>query len=100
MMGDKIWHLVPLSVHSKLVFGYSCEFVDYVFPFCAGKEQVRIQDWNLWWIVESKYANLRFLGMLVRHYPILLCSPLTESALREAGCDIEAEWALWQLGGG
>jgi hypothetical protein len=50
--------------------------------------------------VSSKYADARFLEALVRHYPQLLGYPLTESVLREAGCDIEAEWALWQLSGG
>jgi hypothetical protein len=34
----------------------------------------------------------------VRLCPQLLGSPLTASVLRKAGCDIEAEWALWRLG--
>jgi hypothetical protein len=36
--------------------------------------------------------------MLVQRYPKLLNAPLTKSVLRKAGCDIEAEWALWLLG--
>ena len=48
--------------------------------------------------VHSKYANQRFLFLLVQTYPQLLGSPLTASVLHQAGCDVEAEWALWQLG--
>jgi len=98
--GHNIWHLVPISVHSGFAFGYSYEFVDYVFPFCAGGVPVRIQEGPLWRIIRSQYAERRFLWMLVRRYPNLLNSPLTASVLRKAGCDIEVEWALWQLGGG
>ncbi len=39
-----------------------------------------------------------FLKHLVRRYPALLDRPLTERVLREVGCDVETEWALWQLG--
>jgi hypothetical protein len=98
IMGHNIWHLVPISVHSGLAWGCSYEFADYVFPFCACGEQVKIWEGPLWRIVRSKYAERRFLWMLVRRYPNLLDSPLTASVLRKAGCDIEAEWALWQLG--
>jgi hypothetical protein len=45
------------------------------------------------------YNDPFFLLTLVQHYPKLLNSPLTERTLREAGCDIEAEWALWKLAG-
>jgi len=73
----------------------------YILSFCGiklergmlrslGKRQLRS--------VHSKYANQRFLDALARNYPQLLGSPLTASVLRKAGCDIEAEWALWQLG--
>ncbi len=100
IIGHNIWHLVPISVHRGFAFGYSYEFIDYLFPFCAGGERVRIQEGPLWRIVHSKCAEQRFLGMLVRRYPKLLNSPLTESVLLKAGCDIEAEWAMWQLAGG
>jgi len=100
IIGHNVWHLVPISVHSRFAFGHSYEFVDYVFPFCAGGVPVRIQEGPLWRIVRSKYAELPFLWMLVRRYPKLLNSPLTASVLCKAGCDIEVEWALWQLGGG
>jgi hypothetical protein len=97
-IGRNIWHLVPISVHSRFAFGYSYEIIDYVFPFCAVGEQVRIREGMLNRIARSKCAEQRFLWMLVRRYPQLLGSPLTESVLRKAGCDIEAEWALWKLG--
>jgi hypothetical protein len=97
-IGHNIWHLVPVSVHSGFAFGYSYEFIDYVFPFCAVGEQVRIREGILSRIARSKCAEQRFLWMLVRRYPQLLGSPLTASVLQKAGCDIEAEWALWQLG--
>jgi hypothetical protein len=110
IIGHNAWHLVPVSVHRRFARGCSYEFVDYVFPsyefvdyvfpFCASRGRVRIQGEPLWCIVRSKCAERRFLWMLARRYPQLLDSPLTESVLREAGCDIEAEWALWQLGGG
>jgi hypothetical protein len=98
IIGHNAWHLVPVSVHSGFAWGISYEFVDHVFPFCAGGERVRIQEGPLWCIVRSKCAEHRFLWMLARRYPQLLDSPLTESVLRKAGCDIEAEWTLWLLG--
>jgi hypothetical protein len=39
-----------------------------------------------------------FLRDLVRRYPELIDRPLTERVLREVGCDIEAEIAMWLLG--
>jgi hypothetical protein len=39
-----------------------------------------------------------FLRHLLRNYPALIDRPLTERVLREVGCDIEAEMAMWQLG--
>jgi hypothetical protein len=41
-----------------------------------------------------------FLCHILRRYPALLDRPITERALREAGCDLEAEWAMWQLAKG
>jgi hypothetical protein len=73
----------------------------YVLSFCGIKLEhgmLRMLGKLLLRSVHSKYANRRFLEALVRNYPQLLGSPLTESVLHKAGCDIEAEWALWQLG--
>jgi hypothetical protein len=72
----------------------------YMRSFCGIKLEhgmLRMLGKLLLRSVHSKYAN-RFLEALVRNYPRLLGSPLTESVLHKAGCDIEAEWALWQLG--
>jgi hypothetical protein len=41
-----------------------------------------------------------FLTHLVRYYPALLDRPLTERVLREVGCDVEAELAMWLLARG
>jgi hypothetical protein len=41
-----------------------------------------------------------FLCDLLRQYPSLLNRPITERALHEAGCDLESEWAMWQLANG
>jgi hypothetical protein len=43
--------------------------------------------------------NGEFVSYLLRRHPALRGELLTEQALREAGCDLEAEIALWQLGG-
>jgi len=40
-----------------------------------------------------------FVAYLLRRYPALRGKLLTESALRKSGCDLEAEIAMWQLGG-
>jgi hypothetical protein len=98
--GHNIWHLVPISVHIGFGWDTSYEYLDYVFPLCACGELVIIREGPLWRIVRSKYSERRFLWMIIRRYPQLLGSPLTASVLQKAGCDIEAEWALWQLAGG
>jgi hypothetical protein len=47
------------------------------------------------------YISFRtFLCHILRQYPALLNRPITERALHEAGCDVEAEWAMWQLAKG
>jgi hypothetical protein len=52
-------------------------------------------------VVGSKCADDRkFWANILKRYPRLLYAPLTESTLRKAGCDVEAEWALWQLARG
>jgi hypothetical protein len=40
-----------------------------------------------------------FVSYLLRRYPALRGELLTEHALRRAGCDLEAEVAMWQLSG-
>jgi hypothetical protein len=51
-------------------------------------------------VVGSRCADDRkFWANILKRYPRLLYAPLTESVMREAGCDIEAEWVLWQLAG-
>jgi hypothetical protein len=49
-------------------------------------------------IAWSPYAEEEFLLLLARRYPKLVGVPFTVRALRRAGCDIEAEWALWLWG--
>jgi hypothetical protein len=39
----------------------------------------------------------QFLCDLLQRYPALLNRPITERALREVGCDLQSEWAMWQL---
>jgi hypothetical protein len=68
----------------------------YVLTFC-GREQ---EYTRLRLLVGSKCADdRRFWASILQRYPRLLYAPLTESVLREAGCDLETEWALWQLAG-
>jgi hypothetical protein len=43
-------------------------------------------------------CGYRFLQYLIKRYPTLTDRPLTERVLREVGCDVEAELAMWQLG--
>jgi hypothetical protein len=40
-----------------------------------------------------------FVSYLLQRYPALRGELLTEGALRKAGCDLEAEIAMWQLCG-
>jgi hypothetical protein len=40
-----------------------------------------------------------FVSYLLRRYPALRGELLTEGTLRKAGCDLEAEIAMWQLCG-
>jgi hypothetical protein len=68
----------------------------YVLTFC-GREQ---EYTRLRLLLGSKCADdRRFWASILKRYPRLLYAPLTESVLREAGCDLETEWALWQLAG-
>jgi hypothetical protein len=69
----------------------------YVLTFC-GRE---LEYTRLRLLLGSKCADDRqFWAGILKHYPQLLYAPLTERMLREVGCDIETEWALWQLAGG
>jgi hypothetical protein len=66
----------------------------YVLTFC-GRE---LEYSRLRLLLGSKSADdRRFWANILKRYPRLLYAPLTESILRKAGCDVEAEWALWQL---
>jgi hypothetical protein len=38
-----------------------------------------------------------FICYILQKYPGLNGRPMTERTLREAGCPLEAEWAMWQL---
>ncbi len=67
-----------------------------VRSFC-GK---RIRNARFRGIAWSPYAEEEFLLLLARRYPKLVGVPFTVRALRRAGCDIEAEWALWLWGRG
>jgi hypothetical protein len=40
-----------------------------------------------------------FVNYLLQRYPCLQGRRLTKRTLREAGCDLEAEIAMWQIGG-
>jgi hypothetical protein len=68
----------------------------YVLTFCGrevGYTRLRL-------LLGAKYADDRlFWASVLKRYPRLLYVPLTERALREVGCDLETEWALWQLAG-
>jgi hypothetical protein len=88
--GVYIWHLVPISVCVRN------DCIDCKLPFCGNR--FTFAEWRGG--VYSKYVDLHFLLELVQRYPKLLNAPLTERILREAGCDIEVEWVLWQLAGG
>ena len=67
----------------------------YAFTFC-GKS---LEYGMLRLVVGSGCIDdWRFWRNILRRYPELLHLPLTERVLREVGCDIEAEWALWLLG--
>jgi hypothetical protein len=86
IVGVYVIHLRPCT----LMNGY----MKYPVSFC-GQENLYMMFRR---IVFSQCANWRFLATLAQRYPMLLHAQLTERALREAGCDIEAEWALWQMG--
>jgi hypothetical protein len=58
----------------------------------------RVRGAMLRGVVWSPYVEESFLLQLVQRYPKLVGVPFTVHALRRAGCDIEAEWALWLLG--
>jgi hypothetical protein len=58
----------------------------------------RIRNAKFRGIAWSPYAEEKFLLLLARRYPKLVSTPFTVRALRRAGCDIEAEWALWLWG--
>jgi hypothetical protein len=58
----------------------------------------RIRNARFRGIAWSPYAEEGFLLLLARRYPKLVGVPFTVRALRRAGCDIEAEWALWLWG--
>jgi hypothetical protein len=47
----------------------------------------------------SALFDEEFVDHLLQRYPALREKLLTERALRKAGCDLEAEIAMWQLGG-
>ena len=68
----------------------------YAYTFCGivlGHSMLRL-------VVSSKCADdRRFWANILKRYPELLYVPLTESNLRKVGCDLETEWALWQLAG-
>jgi hypothetical protein len=87
IVGVYVIHLLP------------CIFMDecmrYTVSFC-GQE---IPYVTIRRIAYSPYADERFLATLVQRYPMLLHAQLTERTLREAGCNLEAEWAMWQMGG-
>ena len=67
----------------------------YAYTFCG----MVLGHSMLLLVVGSKCADDRhFWASILKRYPRLLYAPLTERVLREVGCEIEAEWALWQLG--
>jgi hypothetical protein len=67
----------------------------YAYAFCG----MVLGDSMLLLVVGSKCADDRkFWANILKRYPRLLYAPLTESILRKAGCDVEAEWALWLWG--
>jgi hypothetical protein len=88
--GVHVLHLLPPIFFAKGGLPH------YVLTFC-GRE---LKYGTMRLLVGSKCADDRsFWSAILTRYPDLLYKPLTEWVLREAGCDIEAEWALWQLGG-
>jgi hypothetical protein len=88
--GVNVLHLLPPILFTEGGLPH------YVLTFC-GRE---LEYSMLRLLVESKCADdRRFWASILQRYPRLLYAPLTESVLREVGCDIETEWALWQLAG-
>jgi hypothetical protein len=71
-------------------------------PYYTTREYQPPEDCGYWRYKElvwfEDFLDHDFLRYLMKRYPALIDRPLTECALREVGCDIEAEWALWRLG--
>jgi len=65
---------------------------------CCGKEGARGR-WRCMTVPTSD-ALVEYLPQLAKRYPAIVGRPLTEGLLRELGCDIEAELAMWVLAGG
>jgi hypothetical protein len=69
---------------------------DWGFPVPFVHER---DEWcGVFCVGHKSLFDAEFLNSLLLHYPALVGQPLTERVLREAGCDIEAELAMWQLG--
>ena len=65
---------------------------------CCGKEGTRGR-WRCMTVPTSD-ALVEYLPQLAKRYPEVVGRPLTEGLLRELGCDIESELAMWVLAGG
>ncbi len=88
--GVSVLHLFPPIIFAEGGLPH------YVLTFCG--REARYARLRL--LLGAKCADdRRFWAGILKRYPQLLYAPLTESVLREAGCDIETEWALWQLAG-
>jgi hypothetical protein len=90
--GRKVMHFAPVPY----VFSNADVSRGYQPSFCKPLPRGLLK-----WYEDAPALGVHsyfFLRDLVRRYPELIDRPLTERVLREVGCDIEAELAMWQLG--
>jgi hypothetical protein len=93
VLDDKaIAHIAPVI--------YTCQ---PPHDFLSRKKLDRLYDGNrglyawVYCIAYNALSNPEFVRHLLLRYPALQDKPLTERALQEAGCDLEAEIALFQI---
>ena len=91
--GEREWvgMLVPARSSSEI----GPEESGFCLPFIAGSD-----DWRSF-ILMGHHALFcgEFVNRLIQRYPRLQGRLLTRRTWREAGCDLEAEIAMWQLCG-
>jgi hypothetical protein len=89
-----IAHIIPVMYDPQANYdALGRKFVDHYYD---GQKR---NGWGgVYRVAHNTLYNGNFVRQLVQHYPALQNGPITERALHEAGCNLEDEIALWQLG--